>query len=166
MLSIKRWFHRLSFVQYPLLAAAVFYCYRPFFSGFEQVFSDINLGLVFFGLAISFATLQDTTKTHYKLAERIFSHPRWSKVIITTIGIEIIFFLLAGLAGIFTAKLPGLTEVAYGMMMLALGMIGMLKSAVEMAEYHSRKRSGVKPELEASPEAEMFEKTAINRQNI
>jgi hypothetical protein len=34
---------------------------------------------------------------------------------------------------------PALREVSFGMMMLALGMIGMLKSAVEMAEFHLKK---------------------------
>lgn len=137
--TLRRWFHLLSFLQYPLLVPAVFFCYRPFFNELEGLFQDLNAGLVFFGLAISFSTLQDTTKTHYKLAERLFRNPRISFGFLALLIVEIVVFIVAGLVGMMSTSDSALKEVSFGIIVFGLGLTGLLKSAVEMAEYQQRK---------------------------
>ncbi len=138
MRDFTNYFHKASYIQYPLLILALGYFYKPFFTGFELMWDDYNYRLIFMGLGMSFATLQDTTKTQNKFSKRIYENPVWAGRFLIYILILVIVFLSSGVYGLFTVKEEILSSLSYGLISLGVGMIGVLKSAGEMAHYHSK----------------------------
>jgi hypothetical protein len=134
----KKVFHYISYLQYPLMLVGVFYCYRPFFDNYESIWSDINKGLIFFGLGISFSTLQDITKTQNKLSKRIFENPKYSKRFLILICAQAIFFVMLGMFGLFISEKTPVNELSFGIISIGIGFIGVLKSAIEMAAHHNK----------------------------
>lgn len=139
MKKAKLLFHYISYLQYPLMLVGLFYVYRPFFNGFESLLAEYNKALVFVGLAISFSTLQDSQKTQNKFSKRIWENPRHSKIFLIYLVALIFFILFFGIFCLFTNTYPKLNELSFGIIAVAIGLIGMLKTALEMAEYHQSK---------------------------
>ena len=50
--------------------------------------------------------------------------------------VVILFFLVAGLIGMFESSDEKISEISLGMIVMGIGMIGMLKAVFEMAENH------------------------------
>lgn len=91
------------------------------------------------GLAISFSTLQDTTKTQNKLSLRVYQNPKYAKYFIIYLVLLTLTFLIFGIFGLLFSKNENFQAIAFGSITLGIGMIGMLKVAIEMAEYHGKK---------------------------
>ncbi|RUT67572.1 hypothetical protein D0817_25745, partial [Flavobacterium cupreum] len=70
MVNVKRLFQVISYLQYPLLVVALGYMVYPYFAGFDTFWASINNALIFVGMAISFSTLQDTTKTQNNFSKK------------------------------------------------------------------------------------------------
>jgi hypothetical protein len=95
----------------------------------------MNKALVFLGLGISFSTLQDTKKVQNDFSKRIYQNPRATKIFVLIMAGMVLFFCLAGLTGFFMSEKNAFSELSFGLISVGIGMIGMLKAAVEMAEY-------------------------------
>ena len=136
----KQIFHLISYLQYPLLLVALGYMAYPYFAGldtFRQTFwPSVNDALIFSGLAISFSTLQDTTKTQNNVSKKIWEDPRKGALALWTISAITLAFLLVGIYGLYVSKGGILKEVSFGVLMLGLGYVGLLKTAIEMHEHH------------------------------
>lgn len=132
--NMTRLFNAVSYLQYPFLLVGVFYVAQPYFTGFDGIWSSFNKALIFAGLAISFSTLQDTTKTQNNFSRKIWEDPRNGKRALLAIAFSAAVMLLVGLYGFFAAADSIVKEVAFGMLMLGIGYIGLLKSAIEMHE--------------------------------
>lgn len=139
MKNARALFHSISYLQYPLMLAGLFFAIRPYLNGFEQVLDDLNTTLVFMGLGISFSTLQDTTKTQNKLSQRVWENPKKGRLFLIVMSLTILFILCVGMYAYFVAPEQGLRQLAFGFIVMGIGMMGMLKAAVEMYEYHGRK---------------------------
>jgi hypothetical protein len=50
-----------------------------------------------------------------------------------------VLFLTFGLVGLVWSGAPVLTEIAFGVLSLGIGLLGVLKSGLEMAEHHQKK---------------------------
>lgn len=142
-MTFTKFFHYISYLQYPLMLVSLFYAFKPYFRGFDflkenpdLLFESINLTLVFMGLGFSFSSLQDTSKTQNKLSQKIWQSPKKGKVFIGIFCVMILFTLLYGLFGYLIAPEGVLKELSIGFIILGLGMFGMLKAMVEMFENH------------------------------
>jgi hypothetical protein len=133
---MKNLFHAISYVQYPLMLAALFYCAVPYFYGFDIFWPSINRALILAGLSISFSTLQDTTKTQNNFSKKIWENPKKGQRALIFIFAFAMLMLLFGTYGFFVAKDGIMKEVAFGTLMLGISYIGLLKSAIEMFENH------------------------------
>lgn len=136
MKDFTLYFHRASYLQYPLMLVAVGYCYKPLISGFETMWADYNYALIFMGLSISFSTLRDTTKTQNKMSKRVFENPVWAKRFLFYLLVLFIVFLCAGMDGLFASGSEIINSLSYGLLSLGVGLIGLLKAAGEMAKFH------------------------------
>lgn len=134
----KKTFHYISYLQYPLMVIGLFYCYKPLFGNPDMIWADLNKGLIFFGLGISFSTLQDTTKTQNKISKRVFENPRYAKAFLILILAQILFFILLGMIGLFLSEETPINELSFGIISIGIGFIGVLKSAIEMAHNHRK----------------------------
>lgn len=133
----KETFQLISYLQYPLMVAGLFYCFKPILSlEMSTLFTDLNFALAFFGLGIGFSTLQDTTKTQNEFSKRIYKNPRYSKWFLIIIFLQVLLFSILGLIGLFQPDDSPLKEIAIGLISIGIGMIGMLKAAGEMAQHH------------------------------
>jgi hypothetical protein len=138
MNNVKKQFHIIGYVQYPLMLIAVAYTLVPYFYGFNVFWPSINQALIFAGLGISFSTLQDTTKTQNDFSKRIWENPKKGTFALAVIFFTALAFLGVGLYGFYAAKDGIIKEVAFGTLMLGIGYIGLLKSAIEMFENHRK----------------------------
>ncbi|HEU4775267.1 MAG TPA: hypothetical protein VFS95_00495 [Telluria sp.] len=136
MVNVKRLFQVISYLQYPLMLVALGYMLYPYFAGFDTLWTSINNVLIFFGLAISFSTLQDTTKTQNNFSKKVWEDPRKGMFALMLISGSTLLFLALGMFGILFSKGGILKEVSFGVLMLGLSYIGLLKSAIEMHEHH------------------------------
>ena len=139
MKTIKSTFQYLSYLQYPLITIGIFYSIKPLFFGIETYWQDINAMLIFMGLAISYSTLQDITKVQNKFSEKVWKNPRYAKYFLVYLMVMIFLILIFGLYGYFFSTNEKLQEVAFGTFVFGIGMIGVLKMSIEMADYQQQK---------------------------
>lgn len=131
-------FHAISYLQYPLMLVAAGF-YVPFIISLVQKTPDwamLNYMLVFFGVALSFSTLQDTTKTQNKISKRVWQDPRKGKVFLVIIACNVFVLMVSGLWSLFFFQDNEGESVGIGLTVLGIGMIGLLKVALEMFENH------------------------------
>lgn len=137
------YFHKLSYLQYPFMLLAVWYAIVPYTYLFDDpenyltlALADYQNMLIFLGIGISFSTLQDTTKTQNNFSLKIWQSPRKGKVFIAMLGLCIVLFFLMGIIGLYLDQGSILNELSYGCIVMAIGILGMLKTAIEMFENH------------------------------
>lgn len=93
--------------------------------------------LIFFGLSLSFASMQDSTKTSLRYEKKIWQNPKKAKIIIRSTITTMIIFLVAGMLG-FIVKENVIKEFSYGSIILAIGLLGYLKFQMELFENHKK----------------------------
>ncbi len=128
----------MSYLQYPLILGALWF-YVPFLialSSGNPDWTKLNYSLIFFGIAISFATLQDTQKTSLKFEKRIWTNPKKGKMFIIAIVFLVFSLMLFGIFGYFLASNKIIKEVSSGIIVLGIGFIGFLKTGIEVFENH------------------------------
>ncbi len=140
MPSPKQFFHYISYLQYPLIIAAMYFALKPIIFGFDNVWGDYNKLLILMGLSISFSTLQDTKKTQNNLSKKVWESPGLGKAFIFALSTSTFFILLTGIFGYFASTNEILRELSFGVIVLGIGLIGLLKAAVEMFENHRKDR--------------------------
>lgn len=135
-MDTKKIFHTVSYLQYPLVLTGGYFALKPYWNDFELNLSDINSCFMFIGLAMSFSTLQDTTKTQYKLAEKIWQSPKKGKAFLAFTFTMILVFLTLGFYGLYFDENEFVTQFSIGLIILSVGFIGALKMMIEMFENH------------------------------
>jgi hypothetical protein len=134
MRKIKQIFHLMSYLQYPAMITGLFYTLKPYIDGVNVDLENLNNALVFVGLGISLSTLQDTSKTQNKLFKLIRKNPKKGRAIIILMSAITVLILVLGIFGIFFIGNHMLNELYFGLMLLGVGLIGFLKSAIEIIE--------------------------------
>lgn len=138
MKNAKQIFHYISYLQYPIMLAALYFSFRPLLTNLATIWVDYNKALMLMGIAISFSTLQDTQKTQNQLSKRVFENPKYANIFLVVICVQILVFTSFGIFGFFVSENAAIKEVAFGLILLGMGLVGLLKSAVEMAENHRK----------------------------
>lgn len=140
MTQTRAFFHRVSYLQYPCMLGALAVLAQPYFTDFATLFTDFNTALMLLGLGTGLASLQDTTKVQNELSRRVWNHPRWSRWTLAVISAMVVFFLAVGALLWFVGSDSRLGELAVGLLVFGIGLLGFLKAAIEMAEHHAAKR--------------------------
>ncbi|OJJ13893.1 hypothetical protein BKI52_45275 [marine bacterium AO1-C] len=147
-MTFTRFFHLISYIQYPLVAIGIYFAFTPYIQGLDHMaknldlfFASINKTLLFFGLGVSFSTFQDTTKTQNKLSKKVWESPQKGKafIIFLCISISLLFFM--AIYGYFITSNSKIKEISLGTFVLGIGMMGLLKSGVEMFENHRKDKN-------------------------
>ena len=92
-------------------------------------------------MGISFSTLQDTTKTQSKFSKKIWENPKKGKRMILITCALVLLFLCYGIFGYFITENEQLKEVSFGAIVLAIGLIGFLKTTLEVFENHRKDKN-------------------------
>ena len=140
MNKTRQLFHWISYLQYPLMLVVLYFYVMLILSVVrgETDWTALNNALIFLGIQVGFSTLQDTTKTQNKISRRVWESPRKGKLMILLISSLILFLLVFGLIGYFSSEENIHKEVSFGLIVLGIGILGMLKSAIEMFENHRK----------------------------
>lgn len=139
--DIKRLFHIISYLQYPFMILALFFMLKPYYDFFvnsdvNSFLANANSALVFIGIGISFSTLQDTVKSQNKFSEKIWENPKKGKRALVFLSILTLLVFIFGIFGYFMSNDGALKEISLGLIVLGIGLIGLLKTALEMFENH------------------------------
>ena len=147
-MNFKSTFHYISYLQYPLILIALYFALSPYMMGMEKlrenpdlIFENLNNLLIFMGLAVSFSSLQDTTKTQNNFSKKIWENPKNGKITIITMSVMIMLILIMGLIGYLNVNNGILKNLAVGLIVLGLGMFGFLKATIEMFENHRKDKN-------------------------
>ncbi len=147
MFEPRNIFQKISYLQYPFMLIALYYTFKPYFVGFDTIWENYNYTLIFMGLGISLSTLQDTTKTQNEVSRKVWEDPKKGKIAIVVITFLAAFLIFIGFYGVYLSSSEILEQLAFGTIVLGIGVVGLLKSAVEMFENHrSDKKSILKGE--------------------
>lgn len=136
MNNVTEIFQKISYLQYPIMLIAVYFMFLPLFTAFENIWDNYNTALTLGGIAISFSTLQDTTKTQNEISRKVWEDPKKGKKFILITSISTLIFMSTGLFGLFVIQEGFIQELSYGLIVFGLGMIGLLKTMIEMFENH------------------------------
>ena len=141
-MKVNQFFHYISYLQYPFMLVALFYAFKPIlgfdFASLElsDLLGGVNNMLVFMGLSVSFSSLQDTTKTQNEVSRKVWEDPKKGKIFIAMITTVTFICITVGLLGYFVLHDTGLRELSFGLTTFGVGLIGLLKAAIEMFENH------------------------------
>lgn len=144
MRSPRDIFHIVSYLQYPLMIGAIYF-YIPFIISLfnhQPDWNELNYVLIFFGIGLSFSTLQDTTKTQNRFSKRIWESPLKGKIALIIITILAFSMIILGLLIFYLSDQDMTENIAIGITVLGIGLIGILKAAIEMYENHRKDKNG------------------------
>ncbi len=147
-MNFKTTFHYLSYLQYPLMVIGLYLTFSPYLLEMDKlkenpnlILQNFNNVLIFLGLAVSFSSLQDTTKTQNNFSKKIYENPKKGKAFILSICFMIILILTFGLIGYYNSVEGLLKDLSVGLIVLSLGMFGFLKAIIEMFENHRKDKN-------------------------
>jgi hypothetical protein len=137
-IEARQVFQWLSYAQYPALLVTAVYMVQSVIAmtafrtaGWGPVLDLANLVLLYGGVAIGLSSLQDPSKTQNKISRRVWMDPAKGRVLLWILALE--------------AFIP----IALGLVAFGLGMIGLLKTAIEMREHHRLDRVPTGPQAAA-----------------
>lgn len=135
MKDFIKYFHYVSYLQFPFLIIGLYYSYRPLFVGMKDMFSDYNMSLFFFGIGMSFSSLTNMRK-RTKIGDKIYAHPKRAKWwLIYMIVLIIVIFTLATIT-MFITKDERFQEFGVGLFVLGIGTIGLLRMSLDAIEFY------------------------------
>lgn len=151
-LNAKDLFQGLSYLQYPMLLVSMVYCVQAGLAlaavkstGWAPVLDAVNDLLLYAGVAIGLSSLQDTRRTQNKVSLRVWQDPAKGRLALWLLSLEAFLPIVAGLIGAAQARDTAFRQLSLGLVAFGLGMIGLLKSAIEMREHHRSDRQPPAP---------------------
>lgn len=130
-MNFRKTFQIISYLQYPIAIISIYF--------FVQ--EDYNNFLIFFGLAISLSTLQDTNKTQTKFDRIIMESPKKGKFLLVIISIMTFATIIYGLFGYVISDNEKIQGLSVGLIVLGIGLISFLKTGAEMFENHRKDKN-------------------------
>jgi hypothetical protein len=135
-IGARQVFQWLSYLQYPALLVAFAYAARPLFNGMDGALDAYNSALLYAGVGVGMSSLQDPSKTQNNVSRKVWQDPRKGGLMLWLLSAQALLPIVLGLLGAALAPTTALSQLALGMVAFGLGMIGLLKTAIEMREHH------------------------------
>lgn len=135
-------FQWLSYLQYPALLVALGYAAKAGWTlavaGTDSgaVYDDFNYALLYAGIGIGLSSLQDPTRTQNEISRRVWQDPRKGRWMLVLLAFYTLTSMVAGLVGAYLADTMVVNQLSLGLVAFGLGMVGLLKTAIEMREHH------------------------------
>ena len=110
-------------------------------SGWSDVYEAANMVLLHGGIGIGLSSLQDPTRTQNTVSRRIWEDPRKGRWMLGLLAAYAFGAMTLGLAGAYVSGDPVLSQLSLGLLAFGLGMVGLLRTAMEMREHHRLDRN-------------------------
>ena len=150
-------FQWLSYLQYPAMLVALGYVFKSGMAlaatretGWAAVYDDWNYALLYAGVGIGLSSLQDPARTQNELSRKVWRDPRRGRWMLILLAAYALGAMLVGLIGAYRADDTLVNQLSLGLVAFGLGMVGLLKTAIEMREHHRLDRQPI-PATERSP---------------
>ena len=146
--SARDFFQWLSYLQYPAMLVALGYVFKSGLAvgsagGLPAVYDDWNYVLLYAGIGIGLSSLQDPRKTQNEMSRRVWQDPRKGRWALILFAVYALGAMLIGLIGAYRAEDTIVNQLSLGLVAFGLGMVGLLKTAIEMREHHRSDRQAV-----------------------
>ncbi len=92
--------------------------------------------LLYAGVGIGLSSLQDPTRTQNEVSRRVWQDARKGRWMLALLALYALGAMAGGLAGAYLADSTVVNQLSLGLMAFGLGMVGLLKTAIEMREHH------------------------------
>jgi hypothetical protein len=129
-------FQAISYLQYPLMLVALAYTLKPYVTGLDGLWEDLNYALLYAGIGIGLSSLQDPTRMQNELSRKVWQNPRKGRLMLIVIAASSLGMILIGLLATYQTTSAVMQQVSMGVFSLGLGTIGLLRTAIEMFEHH------------------------------
>ena len=136
-------FQWLSYLQYPAMLVALGYVFKSGLAlasaksaGLMPVYDDWNYALLYAGVGIGLSSLQDPTKTQNEISRKVWQDPRKGRWMLMLLATYALGAMALGLIGAYLADNTVVNQLSLGLVAFGLGMVGLLKTAIEMREHH------------------------------
>lgn len=145
-MSARNVYQALSYLQYPLLLTALGYVTLGAIGlgsgrGGLHPLDAWNYGLLYAGIAIGLSSMQDPRRTQNALSRRVWQHPGKGRWMLALLAFYAFGAMGGGLAGAYFSAFTPMHQLSLGLLALGLGLLGLLKTAMEMREHHRLDRS-------------------------
>jgi len=137
MKNYKNLFHYISFLQYPFLLIGLYYSYKHTFYENTQIWADINYSLLFIGIGISFASFADLSRKS-KIEKKLMKNKKFVKAFLIYLIILILIIIGVGVYSLFFTNIKPLQELAVGIIVFGIGVIGLLKTFIDSVEINKK----------------------------
>lgn len=141
--SLDDVFQILSYLQYPAMLAALGYAVKSVLTmlavkktGMVPVYDDWNYVLLYAGIGIGLSALQDPARTQNEVSRKVWADPRKGRWMLMLLASYALGAMGVGLAGAYLATSTALNQMSLGLVAFGLGMVGLLKTAIQMREHH------------------------------
>ena len=148
--SARDVFQWLSYLQYPAMLVALGYVFKSGLTlggqsanGLPVIYDDWNYVLLYAGIGIGLSSLQDPRKTQNEMSRRVWQDPRKGRWALILFAVYALGAMLIGLIGAYRAEDTIVNQLSLGLVAFGLGMVGLLKTAIEMREHHRLDRQAV-----------------------
>ncbi len=138
----------VSYLQYPMLLVALAYAVKSAIAmvsvrdeGTSLAYGDWNYVLLYAGIGIGLSSLQDPRKTQNQVSRKVCQDPVKGRWMLTLIAAYAFGAMALGLAGAYLADTTVISQLSLGLVALGLGMLGLLKTSIEMREHHRLDRN-------------------------
>lgn len=138
-------FQTVSYLQYPLMLVALGYAIKPLVTGLDGLLDDANYALLYMGIGIGLSSLQDPTRTQNEISRKVWQNPRKGMVMLWVLAFYAFGMIIVGLLGSYLSSTSAINQLSLGLFSLGLGMIGLLKTAIEMFEHHRLDKNPADP---------------------
>ncbi|KLI97792.1 hypothetical protein WQ56_16505 [Luteimonas sp. FCS-9] len=110
-------------------------------AGWGPVYAAANMALLHAGIGIGLSSLQDPTRTQNAFSRRVWEDPRKGRWMLGLMAAYALGAMALGLVGAYVAGDPVVAQLSLGLLAFGLGMVGLLKTAMEMREHHRLDRN-------------------------
>lgn len=142
-------FQWISYLQYPAVLVTLGYVLKSGIdvaqvarNGWAPVFDGWNYALLYAGVAIGLSSLQDPARTQNEISLRVWRNPRAGRWMLGVLAAYAGLAMAGGLVGAYRADTTVVAQLSMGLVAFGLGMVGLLKTAMEMREHHRGDRAG------------------------
>lgn len=130
--------HRLHYLQYPFLILGLGYSFKRHVIGTADKWGDLNLCLLFMGIALSFTGLADVSKAK-GISKRVMSNPKSGKLYVLYLLVCFAVLFGLGIYSFFQNEISVLKDLSVGMLVLSIGIISLIKMSLEAIRYFGEK---------------------------
>ena len=132
MRALVRFFHWMSFLQFPLILVAAWYFVRPVWDRAVSPVASVSGGLLWIGLALGFGSLAEVTP-QIKLAEAARKRPSIFTFWLVMLFISVLMVFILSIYGL-VARSGQERELWFSLLVLGIGMLGMLRMCLNLVE--------------------------------